>query len=964
MRRTFVTLALVLVALVGLGAGTASATTGPQLAIDHAESSIAGRFVIKNVGDESATVNDVQIVSGDITWKGRDPDQCSGLVLAPEDGVCALWMEGDGTLRFTLDGIAHDLDVSATDITSGTPQPEVPSVTPPPAEGPRLAVAASASFNDGLVTIVNTGDAPVTVGSVTVVSGDLIRDAPSDSCVGRSIAPDSDSCTVGFAGVAGLVQFDLESDGDAVPSQTLRIAMTDFAAAPQPPNQEEPPGPGPSVSVDQAASVYFDGLWNLSIVGSSDITNVEALDGGGLVGRDGGDECSGAGTTPCVVHVSGATTLRFTFVGGATYDLVVADPDGEPAPDPDPETEPPVSWPPAEIWPGALVVGTVPAGSVALWQDYPLLVTGPINFFYEAWDHYGIKSIGFYVDDTEIARRNYDCEAGPSRPRDPEDPGTADCITSTGVGSWAQHFSFNSGTVSDGLHTLSVSVTSGSGRTTRSYRYRIVVDNHPPIVAVSGPLWDAQNADRFTDGTVRMLASDDGSGVTDLDLFESLAGGPSALSSPAHRSCISICSPTSLERTVSINPIALNWNDGNHNLKVRAKDVANLTTDVHWSVDFYRAAWKYGGLDDEADYAVLANDVATRSDWASIWASLRASDKAILLADPDDPLTAVISRRVDTVAPAPVDSIELNSVDSGEDTAEFTWTEGLDPDLESGVPGSGVNEYRFDYRWQRAGHPWSSFYAADENGFTLENVEPGDVVTIQVSEYDVAGNLSGPKYQTFTIPADSAAPGGTATPRVAIAIPLIVECAFECVTIAVSVGALVGDAFGSGDHSWDGRRRAEEADINVIGPVAPPSAEQKEWDAIQVKERSKARALLLKSGKIPRDKRRANYEAHHIIAVKDKRADEARYVARVCGLKLNEEYNLVALPKKFHRQVHQRGYFHAVNALMAQFNPKRTGISSCAPGGFNEGPRQALRDFGKALMLQSLLPTPKWNLPV
>ncbi len=88
------------------GTAAASAVAGPLLQVDGPAT--PGYLNIVNVGDQDASISDVQIVSGDLGWVGRDPDECTGVTLtAGGDNSCIVRVDGTaGVLQFSILGEA------------------------------------------------------------------------------------------------------------------------------------------------------------------------------------------------------------------------------------------------------------------------------------------------------------------------------------------------------------------------------------------------------------------------------------------------------------------------------------------------------------------------------------------------------------------------------------------------------------------------------------------------------------------------------------------------------------------------------------------------------------------------------------------------------------------------------------------------------------------------------------------
>jgi hypothetical protein len=472
------------------------------------------------------------------------------------------------------------------------------------------------------------------------------------------------------------------------------------------------------------------------------------------------------------------------------------------------------------------------------------------------------------------------------------------------------------------------------------------IDEAGPTATLSGGLYDARNAASLSDGSLTVNANDDLSGVVKIQLYDHHADGSrAAVGAPASQTCWSKNCPTSsLSLTTTLDPNVLVWGKGSHRLDVDITDNAGNVTTASWTVNHYPTSWDYGGanhvVDTDDDAALLGAALATRADYSAVWSNLIETDKNYMM-ESEDPSWASWSPRIDTVGPSAVPSISLDAFDGPSRTVDFSWEEGTDPDLGDGITGSQVDTLHSTYRWKRSGASWSTWKTTDEFGFTLPSMDIGDSVTLEVGEFDRAGNASAITSSSFAIPSQS-----RAQTRVAVAavVPLVVECAAFCEGLAV-VGAGYGVYHFTkiGLHWWDGFHAASEADIDSI-PATDEGAAQKAYDDAAKANRRKGRKALEAAGRI-----RAGEEAHHVIAVGARKASYAREVARRCGLDLNGLDNMVGLDRGFHRKLHRNGYYANVNRLMAQFDPRRTLNPGCMPSEFGEGLLQALRDFAERL---------------
>ena len=120
----------------------------------------------------------------------------------------------------------------------------------------------------------------------------------------------------------------------------------------------------------------------------------------------------------------------------------------------------------------------------------------------------------------------------------------------------------------------------------------------------------------------------------------------------------------------------------------------------------------------------------------------RANDLAGTIGTSDD-WTVYIDRTPPT-APS---QIAEQAFEAGSGTVLVGWTDGVDPDLPDGNPGSGVGSY--DFRYQVNGGTWSDWQNAD--GGAQVPAQLGQTVNMEVRSIDDVGNYSGSATGSFSV---------------------------------------------------------------------------------------------------------------------------------------------------------------------------------------------------------------------
>ena len=72
----------------------------------------------------------------------------------------------------------------------------------------------------------------------------------------------------------------------------------------------------------------------------------------------------------------------------------------------------------------------------------------------------------------------------------------------------------------------------------------------------------------------------------------------------------------------------------------------------------------------------------------------------------------------------------------------------------------------------------------------------------------------------------------------------------------------------------------------------------------------------------------SNKENHHIVARKDSRAETSRKILILSGIGINDDINIVAVNKSYHKSLHTDAYYYVLNTSMvsAYILSGRTGV--------------------------------------
>jgi hypothetical protein len=133
------------------------------------------------------------------------------------------------------------------------------------------------------------------------------------------------------------------------------------------------------------------------------------------------------------------------------------------------------------------------------------------------------------------------------------------------------------------------------------------IDQTNPTAALSGGLYDARTAASLTNGALVVSANDDLSGVVSIKLYDHHADGSRTLVAQQTRACWTRNCPTApLSLSTALDPTALGWTTGAHQLDVEVTDNAHNTATTSWSVTYYPTSWVYGGANHVVDGDVEA----------------------------------------------------------------------------------------------------------------------------------------------------------------------------------------------------------------------------------------------------------------------------------------------------------------------------------------------------------------------
>lgn len=358
-------------------------------------------------------------------------------------------------------------------------------------------------------------------------------------------------------------------------------------------------------------------------------------------------------------------------------------------------------------------------------------------------------------------------------------------------------------------------------------------------------------------------------------------------------------------------------------------------------------SWTYGGANHTIDTdgeAATVGQLLAGAGWQTVWNGLSTTDKDGMMAAEDPYFSSWVSK-VDNTPPAAPDTVVVDNAAPATRTASFSWSPGEDPDLQNGVQGSGPDELHGEYRYRRAGGSFSSWIASDSMSGMLPSVDAGDVLDVDVRQYDAAGNASAYVRTSLTVPAV------TAHAAFVWAAPLLcVAGGCEAAApILIGVGTVAAGVFVADNVHWSVKREGSESDIPIAdeGPTLGlvNGETEADWQQRGKSQRRTLRTKLRNLGKL-----RGGQQAHHIVPVADERADELRRILYECGIDLNDPDNGVGLSPRDHYQTFSRAYFNDLDKILGRHDPDKS-ISPCDE--FRDDPvhglRATLRAVAKAL---------------
>lgn len=356
-----------------------------------------------------------------------------------------------------------------------------------------------------------------------------------------------------------------------------------------------------------------------------------------------------------------------------------------------------------------------------------------------------------------------------------------------------------------------------------------------------------------------------------------------------------------------------------------------------------RPGWRWGGSDHvistDAEIDVVGSALA--ADTTTVWASLRPQDRVTMM-DAQDAEFDTWAPRIDTLPPRAVDDAVIDSTNYVARRGQIAWSSGDDPDVATGVPGSGVDDA--DFRWRESDGVWRSWATTSERGFGLVNVDAGDVFFLEVRERDWVGRLGPISRFTVTMPAeddeevdlDETGP----TPRAGPFGP-IVACIRYCAKAKeIVVGGVTVTV-----------KRIRKGTLRITRHKSDDLLET--WAAtrwapgLTRKAGEKAARKELRRNLEAAGKKGAGKEAHHIVALTHRVAKRAQEILARCGVSPNEAANGVFLTKAQHNRTKTHAYYEAVNRMLELYD-----LTCGQPGGgpFGQKPiRDALQDLGDML---------------
>jgi hypothetical protein len=157
-----------------------------------------------------------------------------------------------------------------------------------------------------------------------------------------------------------------------------------------------------------------------------------------------------------------------------------------------------------------------------------------------------------------------------------------------------------------------------------------------------------------------------------------------------------------------------------------------------------------------------------------------------------------------------------------------------------------------------------------------------------------------------------------------------------------AAGATVASVWVIHNVKWPGIHLPHFGDVKVVRSQER-SESFEDWEDRQARERGQLRGELRDADELGKGE-----EAHHIVAVRHRYAKYAREVMWKCGIDLKDLDNGVGMKRRYHRRVHTKAYFAAVDRMLTAFDPDKGGSCLNDPDdAFGPGIRGALRKIAK-----------------
>ncbi|WP_147447556.1 hypothetical protein [Solirubrobacter pauli] len=484
---------------------------------------------------------------------------------------------------------------------TGTPTPfpeptATPTAAPDGGTAERVRLIKRTSWADGRLFFGHSTTHAAQIVSATLFSGDLSWSTNGDECSGKTLNNANGGCTLRVSGTAGTVRM-MFTDGR---HQDIAVDLSEYS----PPTGGTV---GPVMRVDLENTIDPYSLWVMNVgemsTGSDQITGVQIESGDlGWVGRD-SDECTGAffgsyGDTCLLRLTGGAGTIRFSFASGAISDLVITG-DEFAAAYPGITDE---EW--ADDRPRIAL--ELKSGSRVLTS--PSAVSGTVTLDAQATALNGIESEWVSISggpdhiSQTLTGRNGSCGGALKL-------GRRSCGQ---VQSLANSFSTTG--FPEGVYTISYRATGANGMMTWAPSVEIFIDNNPPLLTISGGVWDSQFSGHLTSSDVRVAADDTGTGVTKVGLDEKV-GNTWQQRRLAQRTCAQpACSPKNYSAAFSLESptsVLTSWQTGTYTFRGTAEDLALNTAALSWDVPYWDTSWRHGGADHVINNDTEINAIRT-----------------------------------------------------------------------------------------------------------------------------------------------------------------------------------------------------------------------------------------------------------------------------------------------------------------------------------------------------------------